>query len=305
MLKRLARSKRALSPVVTTVFLFGIMVAGIGISLGIIFPSVQQLNEQIDLEIASVSLINLDEDLQALMLSGAEGRITKQLNLGESGVLIADNISTSIIILGTINSLNSFTVLSSASPSLINLTQSRLIIRQSIQQSAFPTNTNSYLSGQTSQDFFYLNATNQGNVPWEILNQSRFNDNHLYTTLSYRNIVTSHITVDPNTLTVNLTLSIFTVQFNFIDRSQSISNNPFVHFEYKGLSVTTYDWNKFTYNPSDEISFGIKTVTSLWDINSIPFPSTSTESPFSMEVPTLGILNVRIQILTQIIDIDI
>ena len=78
-----------------------------------------------------------------------------------------------------------------------------------------------------------------------------------------------------------------------------------MNFEYQGLSVTTYDWNTLTYNPLNELSFGIRTLTSLWDVDSIPVPVTSIENPFSTEVPTLGTLNVRIQILTQIIDIDI
>ena len=91
------KSKRGLSPVITTIFLIGIIIAAIGVSLGIIFPSVQELNDQMDLETNSSNLFVLDENFRDMMLNGHTSKLYYTMDLGGTGFLMGDLTSATDI----------------------------------------------------------------------------------------------------------------------------------------------------------------------------------------------------------------
>ena len=59
-----------------------IILSAIAATLGIIRPSLDELDEQIELEAISASLITFDQSLRALMLGGTEGTVQQAFNLG-------------------------------------------------------------------------------------------------------------------------------------------------------------------------------------------------------------------------------
>ena len=61
--------------------------AAIGVSLGIIFPNVENLNDQIDLEINSSNLIAIDENFRDMMLNGYTSKLLYSFDLGASSFL--------------------------------------------------------------------------------------------------------------------------------------------------------------------------------------------------------------------------
>ncbi|OLS25428.1 MAG: hypothetical protein HeimC2_18840 [Candidatus Heimdallarchaeota archaeon LC_2] len=306
------KSRRALSPVITTIFLMGIIVAAIGVTLGIILPNMDKLNDQLDLETNSSNLIVLDENFREMMLNGYTNKLFYTMDLGASGFLMGDISSTSIIKLmykdtdpqGNIvdvGSLNRWAP--QGIPTQFNNTQNRLMIRQNLNSDVISSNTNQYLIGSGDQNIFFLNSTKRASVSWSILNQSRFSDSKVYTSLSYRNLISTEKTISNQNLDVNLTVIIQRVIFKFTNNLNS--SNSFINMqaEYTGLNVTTYEWTTIPNAGVNDRSFYIQTITDLQFGTNLINNQINTEFPYSNEIPGLGTLNVRMQFIDHIIEI--
>lgn len=304
------KSKRAVSPVITTVFLMGIIMAAIGVSLGIIYPSMNSLNDQLDLETNSSNLLVLDENFREMMLNGYTNKLFYTMDLGSSGYFMGDNSSTSNIQLRykTTNPQGQIVEdrpinWSAESPSDFNETHYRLLIRQNLNSDILSTNTNQYLVGSGQQDFFYLNTTKRASVSWTVLNQSRFSDTNVYTALSYRNLISTEKTISNQNLDVNVTIIVQRVVFRFVDQLNVSSSYVYMQAEYKGVDVTTYGWTTIQNAGINDRSFYIQTTTDLQFGTTSITDQINTEKPYSHEVPGLGTLNVRMQFLDHIIGI--
>ncbi len=304
------KSRRAVSPVITTVFLMGIIMAAIGVSLGIIWPNMNSLNDQLDLETNSSNLIVLDENFREMMLNGYTNKLFYTMDLGSSGFFMGDNSSTTTIQLkyrdttpqGQIVEDKSITG-SAQSPAQFNETHYRMMIRQNLDSDILSTNTNQYLVGSGSQDIFYLNTTKRASVSWTVLNQSRFSDTNVYTALSYRNLISTEKTISNSNLDVNVTIIVQRVIFSFIDQLNVSSSYIYMQAEYKGVDVTTYGWTTIQNAGVNDRSFYIQTTTDLQFGTPSITGQINTENPYSHEIPELGKLNVRMQFLDHIIEI--
>jgi hypothetical protein len=288
-----------------------IILAAIGVSLGIIFPAVQDLNDQLDLETNSSNLLVIDENFRDMMLNGYTSKLFYTMDLGDSGFFMGDISSTTNLRL----KVREFDITDGSiaddyqipagpgSPTFINETQHRLIIRQELSNSILDSNSHQYLTGSGIQNMFYLNSIQRASVGWTILNQSRFNKADVYTALSYRNLITISKTISNQNLDVNATISIQRVKFDFVNQLNTSDSFITMQAEYQGISVTTYGWRTVLSSTTVDRRFYLETTTDL----NYGDPSISglinTEEPYSHEVPGLGKLNVRIQFIDHIIEI--
>ena len=304
------KSRRAVSPIITSIFLMGIIVAAIGVSMGIIIPNMDKLNDQLDLETNSSNLLVLDENFREMMLNGYTNKLFYSMDLGGTGFFMGDITSTSVIQLrlretepdGTIVDDRPITG-SPEAPAQYNDTQYRLMIRQKMKSDIISSNSNQYLIGSGDQNIFFLNSTKRASVSWSILNQSRFDDLNVYTALSYRNLISTEKTISNQNLDVNVTVTIQRVVFKFVDDLNVSSSYISMQAEYKGVNVTTYGWNSISFDPVNDKSFYIQTTTDLdFGTNQI-INQINSERPYSHEIPSLGQLNFRIQFLDHIIEI--
>ncbi|MCE7737642.1 MAG: hypothetical protein GPJ54_22315 [Candidatus Heimdallarchaeota archaeon] len=305
------KSRRGLSPVITSIFLMAMIITGIGISLGIIFPNLEDLNDQLDLETNSSNLIIIDANFREMMLNGFTSKLLYTLDLGSTSFLFGDISSTTSIQMryrevnpqGQTN-FDSRIPDTLESPNWINETYSRLIIRQKLTNDILSENTNQYLIGSGVQNKFYINPTDRASIGWTILNQSRFDDSFVYTVLSYRNIISISKIISNQNLDVNATIVIQRVKFDFIGNLETSINFASIEAEYKGTNVTTYNWAPSIPNGgANDRTFYIQTTTDLDYGDASLTDLSSTDIPYSIEVPGLGTLNVRIQFIDHIIEI--
>ncbi|MHA2170987.1 MAG: hypothetical protein ACXAB7_13930 [Candidatus Kariarchaeaceae archaeon] len=296
MIRLLFRSKRGLSPVVSALFLFVIIFVAIAVSLGIIYPNLDQLDETISLETAAASFLSIDSDLKEMMLSGGKGKTTKLIDIGLSGLLIGDNSSKS--------SLNTLLIddggIVSTLGSPFSLDQSRIIIQQSTDQNVLNKNTVSYISGSGFQDLYFLNSSKKSVIPWTMIVEKRFQNNFVYTMLTYRNIMTIDRTVVEKAaqLEVNLTISIQSVKFNFVNHIELGSTNPTLTINYQGINSTTTPWLTpiLYFDGYRWIKVDTSTALSLNDEVAV------NEQPLTHEVTDE--LNIRYEFVTHIFDIS-
>lgn len=298
------KSRRGLSPVITSIFLMAMLITGIGISLGIIFPNLEDLNDQLDLETNSSNLIVIDANFREMMLNGFTSKLFYTLDLGSTSFLFGDIASTTTIQMKYETSLpNGDPILPDVLLMQFNESYSRLIIRQKLTNDILSKNTNQYLIGSGVQNKFYLNPTDRASIGWTILNQSRFDDSFVYTSLSYRNIISISKTISNQNLDVNATIAIQRVKFDFIGDLNSSINFASIEAEYLGVNVTSNAWMTINNAGANDRTFYIQTTTDLDYVDSSLTDLSSTEIPYKIEVPGLGKLNVRIQFIDHLFEI--
>lgn len=282
---RLLRSKRALSPVVAAMFLMAIILAAIALTLGIIYPMVNELNDNIELANAGTSIQSLHDDVKTLISNGEGGIITRPLEIGSTGYIASDlNSNSKLFFMYTINGVN---------PQILNIfsePQNRFIISQSVKEGSVPKNSHSYLEGSGNQGLFFLNDSNKAKLPWGILNQSRGSLDLVNTSLSYRGLITPSKVIDAINGIVKLTISIQIVEFDFPGNLVLAGHNPTIKLEYTNLNVTRTAFSVIPDIIGSDLKFYIKIQTLLEG-------DTTIEYPFSHEVPTDGILYVRLEII--------
>ena len=309
---RRMKSRRGISPVITTIFLMAIIISAIGVTMGIIIPNLEDLDDQLDLETNSSNLLVLDENFRDMMLNGYSSKLFYTLDLGSTSYLLGDISSATTIQMKFLRVLqsNPTTTIdnlipsSPQNPTLFNDSYSRLIIRQRLTNDIMSKNTNQYLTGSGSQNQFYINSIDRASIGWTNLNQSRFDDSFVYTALSYRNIIAISKTISNSNLDVNVTIGIQRVHYEFVGKLNTSFNFASIEAEYKGTNVTSHGWSTVNNLAGYDTTFYIQTTTDLDYGDDSLTGLTNTEVPYSTEVPGLGELNVRMQFIDHIIQIQ-
>ncbi|MDH5403528.1 MAG: hypothetical protein OEY49_13620, partial [Candidatus Heimdallarchaeota archaeon] len=257
MIDRLRRYKRCVSPVVTMLFLFVVLLVGISISLTIIYPQTQELNDQMELSTAGTSLLNLDNAIKEMIINGVDSQTIKGIYTGSFGTFALDQTSQM-----------QFVMYNGIIP--INLTQynptyhNRLQIFQTINQEVVAPNSHSYLVGGSNQDYLFLNSSTRSLAPWTILNQTRpTNSLDVITSLSYRILIDSQSYISDSNL--NVTVSLQLVNFIPVNgKTAANSADPDIIIDYKGIVTNSSNWFSFTDD------FTLQSALTLSDPSSTP-----------------------------------
>lgn len=221
-LLNVSRLRRGVSPVIATVFLIGLFVAAIGAVLTIIYPNLQTIDDQIQINSTSSHLQTLDDGLRALLVqsSGTEKLIKLR---AESSTIIGDNVSTMTII--------PFMNGTDMSSFVTSITFPRIVITNPLASDLYSPFEHQYLRGTANQDFFSLNETTIRDTPWSILNVSRPSDKPiLNSSLSYRMMVKNEFQ-SGNSIVTTLTY----VNFNFVGALFKTIATSNIKFQYNGV----------------------------------------------------------------------
>lgn len=288
MLSKFRKWKKAISPIVSVLFLFGIILGAIAISLGIIYPQIQELNDNTELETSATSMLNLDTEIKTLITNGANSKVLFTVSTGTTGFFFIDTQSSINLTLWDGNSiLSSF-----------DLNHSRFSIRQGIDQNVIEPFSHSYLRGGGNQNTFFLNSSNRGEIPWTILNQSRPGfEPSVYTSLSYRNIISSTKLLNEQNLEVNVTVQIQMVDILLTDASSTSSNDPQIAINYLGTNINTIEFLDLTNN------FYIKSRTLLSDPNSVPHVETNFYEERPLE--DTSTFNIKLDLIYHLLEVNI
>lgn len=279
---RLVRRKRGVSPVVAVLFLFAVIIGAIAVSLGIVYPNLQSLNDQINLESTANSFIALNEELISAVQNGGASTISITLENGQRGGLLSiDQVSYSNVSLSAPNG--------TSSPSYFLLNHSRIQFIQEVDQNPIRQGTHSYLLGGSFQNFFFLNSTLQNSADWTILNQSRpVNSDDVYTSLSYRNIASTETTTNPQKLQINTTIQFQAVNFTVPagGRTQIGGSTTQLKISYLGPQIVEYPWILY------ELNLAASANTFLTD----PGSTIYTEQFLRAEAPVSAIIDFYVQV---------
>jgi hypothetical protein len=267
---------------------------GIAITLGFIYPELNELSDNIDIGSISSSFISIDNDIKSLIHSGENAKVFKTLNLGSSAFLTSDTSPFSTIyFIRQVDNVQNI---------MVNGTfyedHDRLSARTELRQDTVPQNTHSYLVGSGNQDYFYLNHTTTATMPWTILNQSRALNDFLNTSLSYRGIISFDKNVDIDNSVVDLTITMQLIDFQFRGSPSVSSATPSISIEYDAVNITRTQWFSIGYQAGSTTNFILKISTWLDG-------KTTTEIPLKHEVPGFGTLNVQFEIISHIIIITL
>ena len=285
----LSKYKRAISPVVTTLFLMAVILGAIAASLAIIFPAVNRLDDQILLETSGSSLGTLDESIQKLILNGVDSEIYSEVKTGTTGAMLYDNRMFS-----TVQLLQTNTVKYNS-----QINHSRLQIQQVVSSEWFAQGSHQYFSGQGDQSIIFLNSSSRRFLGWSIINQSRPVGSDIVTSsLYYRNIVSSSNVVSnqANNRYFNLTINIQMVNFTIpsgIKRDGATKVGLGLHFT--GTQVKYTDWIKF--NDSMTMKIGTESPEAG--------NAKTTEIPLRAEKPAGIPFNIRIKYIYNIIEVSL
>lgn len=247
---------------------------------------VNELNDNIELVNAGTAIQSIHDDIKALIVNGVGGKLTRPIEIGASGYLATDLASFSKLFF-------TYTFDGNRLP-LTNFTEShnRFIISQTIKEDSILQNSHSYLEGSGNQGLFFLNDTNKAKFPWVILNQSRGASDLVNTSLSYRGLITPSKVIDAINGVIELTISIQMVELHFPGNLIKSGHAPSINLEYTELNVTQTDFKfgRIPDIPGSDVKFVLKILTELEGHATI-------EYPYSHEVPTDGILYVRLEII--------
>lgn len=244
---------------------------------------VNELNDNIELVNAGTAIQSIHDDIKTLIVNGVGGKLTRPIEIGASGYLATDLTSFSTLFF-------TYTIDGNRLP-LTNFTEShnRFIISQTIKEDSILQNSHSYLEGSGNQGLFFLNDTNKAKFPWVILNQSRGASDLVNTSLSYRGLITPSKVIDAINGVIELTISIQMVELHFPGNLIKSGHAPSINLEYTELNVTQTSFSVIPDSLGD-VKFFLKINTELEG-------HTTIEYPYSHEVPTDGILYVRLEII--------
>jgi len=284
----LKRHRRAVSPIVTTLFLFAVILGAISVSLGIIYPSVNRLDDQIQLETSGSALQTLDTNIQNLIINGVDSQINSKVKVGIGGALRYNNQIFSAITLldGGVNRMST------------TINQSRLQISQPVKTDWLAQGKSQYFNGEGFQGLLFLNSTTRRLLSWSIINQSRpLGSENVFSSLSYRNIITTNVDTSQKNLQYNLTITIQMVNMTLAPTSRTISSGTEVNLKMRSLGSTSKytDWTAF----SNDVSMVIT--------NKFPESGSTlaTERLLKLEGPTGTVsFSVRFQFKYHLIELE-
>ncbi|MCY3411693.1 MAG: hypothetical protein INQ03_08690 [Candidatus Heimdallarchaeota archaeon] len=294
MLKKILRSRRALSPVLSAVFLMALFIAAIGVAIGIIYPQVNELDDNINMINAGSALNSLDDEIKRLISSGEGSSITKNIEIGSTGVLIGDSSAFSTIYLNEYQNASGSTV----TRGVYYVPHNRLIVSQEIKEDTLQQYSHQYLEGTGSQNIFFLNNSYQGIYPWVILNQSRGYDYQVNTSLSYRGLMSTEKEILDLSLEMVITIQLIVLDFPL---------NTIKSGHYQGVTLEYHTLNSTTTSATaingDNNYFIMRIETELpGSANRIEIPLTH-EVPENSQPDLEGKINVYLRFITHHISI--
>ncbi len=283
-----------MSPVVTTLFLFGVILGAIAATLGIVYPQLRSLNDQIQLETAGSSMQSLDANIQSLILNGEGSSFFSEVKMGAAGLFNYDNqIFATLEMIQTNN--NPVAGLTST------INHSRLQMFQPVSTDFLGEGDLQYFGGAGFQDLYYLNSTSRSLLGWSIIPQQREVGSDLASTsLMYRSIVTSEFDIIPQQLQFNLTVQVQMVNITLALGSDDSRSGAKAGLEvsYLGTTSRLTDW---VAGITSDLSFRI----------TIQFPEAGVtnkiERPLSSEKPVdpTSIFSVRYEFVYHQIEVSI
>lgn len=214
-------SKKSVSPIVSAIFLMGVMLVAITATVTLIYPNLVKLEDEQHLSTISTQFSQLDQSLQSLMDQGEGATISKPFSLDQS-VMFADNQSTMEL---------RFTYDATAFSKASTVQFTRLVAQMPVRSDVISPGQKEYFKGIQAQNFFALNSTTLGYYPWPIINATRpeLQDSHANISLAYRPKFFANFEGQ------TLVLKIIFVQFKFIGKNFTTSSEPVLEFTYNGI----------------------------------------------------------------------
>ncbi len=214
-------SKKSVSPIVSAIFLMGIMLVAITATVTLIYPNLVKLEDEQRLSTTTTQFSQLDQILQSLMDQGEGATTSKPFSLDQSA-LYADNTSTMEL---------RFTYDATAFSKSAIINYSRLVTKIPIRSDVISPGEKEYFKGIQNQNFFALNSSTLGFYPWAIINATRpvAQDTHANISFSYRPKFFA------NFEGTTLVLKIIFVIFRFTGERFTSSSEPVISYTYQGL----------------------------------------------------------------------
>ncbi len=214
-------SKKSVSPIVSAIFLMGVMLVAITATVTLIYPNIVKLEDEQRLSTTTTQFSQLDQTLQTLMNQGKGASVGQPFSLDQSA-LFADN--TSVMELR-------FTYDSTAFSKSATINYTRLVAQIPIKSQILDVGQKKYYKGIQAQNFFALNSSTLGYYPWAIINATRpqTQDTHANVSFSYRPKFFA------NFEGTTLVLKIIFVSFKFTGERVATSSEPVIQYTYDGL----------------------------------------------------------------------
>ncbi len=272
-IRRWKKNKRAVSPILATLFVTGIFISSITLSLTYVIPQIIRFNEERDLGLASISLTTTNQQIRQLLVSpvGTKGSITLSLS---SANLVSDSFS-----------LTGFTLRQSNSPLMpFSYPFPRLVIELDTDQNIMAKSSHFYLTGTNEQDYFCLDSSNsvsQPALPLEILNQSRGIQSKYTVSLGYRWYINAYSTGSNATLVHHIIVSHINMDFttSFDTSKRKIDLNLY----YESIDEETYLWENIP--DTDNITLEAETdITGALPFDELAYIFDGPPTPFNYAV---------------------
>jgi hypothetical protein len=232
LIRRWRKNKRGVSPILATLFITGIFVSSITISLTYVIPQIVRFNEERDLGLASISLTSTNQQIRQLLVSpvGSKGGYTSTLSAGS---LVADGHSlTGFIIRRNNSALQAF-----------SFPFPRLMIELSTDQNIMANSAHKYLTGGSEQDYFCIDSSKsvpQPILPLEILNQSRGIRSDYTISLGYRWYINTYSTGSDASFVQHIIVSHINMDFETL--FDTSNRKVDLNFYYESIEETTYSY---------------------------------------------------------------
>ncbi len=218
-------SKKSVSPIISAIFLMGVMLVAITSTVTLIYPNLVKLGDQENLSSVITQFDQLDSSLQSLMSQGAGSTFNRPFSIKEMK-LVADNASTMQL---------RFTYDSTAFSKSATLEFTRFVVQMGMKSNVLAAGQKRYAKGVQNQDFFVLNYSLSGFFPWQIINATRPAQASSFANISLAYRPKLYATFEGTTLVLRM---IF-VKFKFIGKSVVTSSEPSISVTYDGLIENT------------------------------------------------------------------
>ena len=214
-LNGLRKSKKALSPAISAVFLMGIFTGAVAASTIIIIPNIQRITDEGALSQAESNLRIIDQSIQNLVFQEFSAIVKINLEGGGGSSISTDNASF-IRIVPIVEGGN-------LDPSYLKtIKYNRVVIKNSILTDILKSGEHKYTTDQTDVALFSINPTNFHNSQLSLINVSRESDELVVSSILSYKLLFENSFPDPREVITNIKL----FKFNLIGKnSDSLSSN--------------------------------------------------------------------------------
>ncbi|MHA1912018.1 MAG: hypothetical protein ACTSYA_10005 [Candidatus Kariarchaeaceae archaeon] len=272
-IRRWRKNKRAVSPILATLFITGIFVSSITLALTYVVPQIIRFNEERDLGLASISLTSTNQEIRQLLVSPVGSRTSVTYSLS-SATLVADGYS-----------ITGFTLKkSNVAIGAFPYSFPRLVIELTTDQNIMPKSAHEYLTGTNDQDYFCIDSANtvsQPILPLEILNISRDIRSEYTVSLGYRWYINAYSTGSDATLVHHIIVS--HIHMNFTTLFETSKTKVDLNLYYESIDETTYEWLGIA--STDNITLEAETdITGALPFSELAYIFDGPPSPFTYGV---------------------